>query len=519
MSIAAFPPSDYGVAEELIARGSKTAVLHPAEAAARTLWGLTEQSSALSWDPASARRWASRRSRRQMTADTLSVMVATAAGASAAIQISSAPAVQGMAGAFLFAVVWMLALALRGVYDHRPVTSTGLKTRRAVGSTCAVFGLLASLSLLTGWEQGRAYLLVAMPLGLAFLILTRWRAWFPLAAMSPAAGASQVLVAGEVAKTEHVVTHLRKQGSRSGYIVSEQVVLPHLGDEQLAQEPALSAKAVDDVVDAATSSGVDAVIIADSDMLNPRALQELGWNLAALDVSLLIAPCLTDVAGSRLRAQSVAGMPLMHVDYPRLQGSAAFVKRAFDIVFSLSAIAVILPVLAVVALMVRLDSRGPVLFHQERVGREHSLFTMLKFRSMVSDAEKLRANLLQETEGNGVLFKIRRDPRVTRVGRVLRRYSLDELPQFFNVLRGEMSVVGPRPPLPGEVDTYDERADRRLLVKPGITGLWQIQGRSDLNWEDSLRLDLYYVENWSVWSDMGIVLRTVRAVVTGSGAY
>jgi exopolysaccharide biosynthesis polyprenyl glycosylphosphotransferase len=248
-------------------------------------------------------------------------------------------------------------------------------------------------------------------------------------------------------------------------------------------------------------------------------MRQLGWELEASSTTLIVAPALTDVAGPRIHARPVAGLPLIQVDYPAFTGRRYALKRAFDIVVSLLALVILSPVLLVIALLVRRDSPGPALYTQERVGLNGARFHMLKFRSMVVDAEAQLPSLLDRSDGNGVLFKLKSDPRVTRIGAVLRRYSLDELPQLVNVLVGEMSLVGPRPPLASEVERYDEWAHRRLLVRPGITGLWQTQGRSDLSWEDSVRLDLYYVENWSLTGDVIILYRTIRAVVRASGAY
>ncbi|KMO84413.1 putative sugar transferase EpsL [Mycolicibacterium chubuense] len=216
----------------------------------------------------------------------------------------------------------------------------------------------------------------------------------------------------------------------------------------------------------------------------------------------------------------VAGLPLIHVEKPQYHGAKRFQKRLFDIMFSSSVLLVGLPVLGIVALAVKLTSRGPVFYKQERIGLDGQPFQMIKFRTMVDGADKLVGNLaaLNESDG-GVLFKIRQDPRVTSVGRILRKYSIDELPQFINVLKRDMSVVGPRPPLASEVKTYDDYARRRLLVRPGITGLWQISGRSDLTWEDSVRLDLFYVENWSMISDLLIAIKTVKAILSHTGAY
>jgi exopolysaccharide biosynthesis polyprenyl glycosylphosphotransferase len=194
-------------------------------------------------------------------------------------------------------------------------------------------------------------------------------------------------------------------------------------------------------------------------------------------------------------------------------------KRLFDVLVAGTMVIVASPVMALVAIMVKLDSPGPVFFKQERVGIEGARFGMLKFRSMVVDAEDQLAEVSQHNEGAGVLFKMKKDPRVTRVGVVLRKFSLDELPQLFNILGGSMSLVGPRPPLPSEVEAYEHDVRRRLLVKPGLTGLWQVSGRSNLSWQDSVRLDLYYVENWSLAGDLIILLRTVRAVFRSTGAY
>jgi exopolysaccharide biosynthesis polyprenyl glycosylphosphotransferase len=232
-----------------------------------------------------------------------------------------------------------------------------------------------------------------------------------------------------------------------------------------------------------------------------------------------MAPALTDIAGPRIHTQQVAGLPLIHVTTPALEGGQGVAKRLFDVLVAGAMIIVAAPVMAFVAIMVRLDSPGPVFFKQERVGIEGARFGMLKFRSMIVDAEQQLQGLSSYNEGTGVLFKMKKDPRVTRVGRVLRKFSLDELPQLFNVLAGSMSLVGPRPPLPAEVEAYEHDVRRRLLVKPGLTGLWQVSGRSNLSWQDSVRLDLYYVENWSLAGDLIILLRTVRAVFRSTGAY
>ena len=234
---------------------------------------------------------------------------------------------------------------------------------------------------------------------------------------------------------------------------------------------------------------------------------------------MIMAPALTDIAGPRIHTQPVAGLPLIHVTTPKLEGPKGFAKRAFDFVAAATILGALWVPMMLIAALVRLDSPGPSIFRQQRVGRAGTSFEMFKFRSMVVDAESRLEELRGINEGAGPLFKMKRDPRITRMGNLLRRYSVDELPQLINVLRGEMSLVGPRPPLPSEVAMYDDWAHRRLLVKPGITGLWQVSGRSDLSWEDSLRLDLYYVENWSLAQDLIILSRTLKAVFAKSGAY
>ncbi len=265
--------------------------------------------------------------------------------------------------------------------------------------------------------------------------------------------------------------------------------------------------------------GADTIALADSDTIEPAALRHLAWGLEGTGIDLLVAPALTEVAGPRISVRPVGGLPLMHVEEPQLSGGARFAKGVFDRVGALLLLVMLSPVLLACALAVRLRSGGPVFFTQPRVGRDGHEFRVVKFRTMVVGAEAGLADLRHLNDHDGVLFKIRDDPRVTAIGAALRRRSLDELPQLFNVLAGSMSLVGPRPPLPSEVSRYGEDARRRLLVKPGITGLWQVSGRADLSWEESVRVDLDYVENWSPALDLQILWRTIPAVLRGEGAY
>ncbi len=232
-----------------------------------------------------------------------------------------------------------------------------------------------------------------------------------------------------------------------------------------------------------------------------------------------MAPGLVETSAKRLTAASVAGLTVLRVERPRAGGVHAFLKAVMDRGGAAAGLLLLSPVFLLLTVLIRLDSRGPAFYRQQRVGRDQRPFTMWKFRTMVLDADKLKAELASHNENDGLMFKMRRDPRVTRVGRFLRRTSLDELPQLVNVVLGDMSLVGPRPPLPDEVAGYDAAALRRLRVKPGMTGLWQVSGRSDLSWDETIQLDLHYVDNWSFSSDLDVMSRTLRAVVDGRGAY
>ncbi|WP_434081102.1 sugar transferase [Sanguibacter sp. Z1732] len=263
--------------------------------------------------------------------------------------------------------------------------------------------------------------------------------------------------------------------------------------------------------------GADTVLVA-ADALTAEELRQLSWRLEPLGVNLLIAPDVAEVASHRTELVSVKGTPMVRIALGPSRVTMllkAAIDRCLGLMLTVLAMAVLVPAM----LAVKVTSPGAVFFRQTRVGEDGVPFTMLKLRTMYLDAEERLAQLVQQSDGNGVLFKMREDPRVTPVGRILRRFSIDELPQLWNVVRGDMSLVGPRPPLPREVAEYDDRAYHRLLAKPGLTGLWQVSGRSDLDWDESVRLDLRYVDNRSVRADLKILARTAGAVVGGRGAY
>jgi exopolysaccharide biosynthesis polyprenyl glycosylphosphotransferase len=274
----------------------------------------------------------------------------------------------------------------------------------------------------------------------------------------------------------------------------------------------------DSILASALRVGADAIVVADGSALPDGALPALAWQLEGTGIELLVAPAVTDLAGPRISIRPVAGLPLVHVEEPELSGVRHLVKSAFDRCVATVALLFLSPVLALVAVAVRLTSPGPALFRQVRIGVGGRRFMLWKFRTMTFDAEDRLAELTELNEHDGILFKIVDDPRTTRLGRILRRWSIDELPQLWNVVRGEMSIVGPRPPLPTEVERYDNKVRRRLLVKPGLTGLWQVSGRARLPWDEAVRLDLYYVENWSPSLDAVILAKTLVAVLRRQGA-
>jgi exopolysaccharide biosynthesis polyprenyl glycosylphosphotransferase len=296
--------------------------------------------------------------------------------------------------------------------------------------------------------------------------------------------------------------------------------LPGMGGEATVDEgcvPVLGPLSA--VVDAIDASGADTVMVTSGPGVTGAALRRLGWALEGKGVDLVVAPALTEVSGPRISMRPVAGLPMLHLDEPEIDGHRHLLKQVIERASAAVLLVLLLPALAIIALAVRLTSRGPALFRQTRVGVRGKEFTLFKFRSMDEDAEEWLPSLAEHNEFDGPMFKIRRDPRVTPIGRFIRRWSLDELPQLWNVVRGDMALIGPRPPLPHEVSQYAEDVRRRLLVRPGLTGLWQVSGRSNLSWEETVRLDLSYVENWSLALDLQILWRTVWAVLRGRGAY
>jgi exopolysaccharide biosynthesis polyprenyl glycosylphosphotransferase len=399
---------------------------------------------------------------------------------------------------------WPLVLLAVGAYSER-VFGTGSDEYRRVGR--AGFLLLAFagfISYAAALDLSRALVVVAIPTLTLVTLFGRYAARGQLNRLRARGRCTRrVVVVGRGGAALELAAHVRRADDRAR--VAELVDVPVGG--------------LDDVVSMAARLGADTVAVTSASETAAQYLRQLSWRLEGTGMELLVAPGLIEVAGPRLHIRPFEGLPLLSVEQPRFEGWRRVVKVGMDRIVAALALLVLSPVLLGIALAVRLSSPGPVLYRQERVGLNGSSFTMLKFRSMVVDADR-QVDLLRDSNiSDGLLFKMRDDPRVTPVGRWLRRLSLDELPQLFNVLGGSMSLVGPRPPLTVEVARYDSSVSRRLLVKPGLTGLWQVSGRSDLPWEEAVRLDLRYVENWSLAVDLLILWKTGRAVLSRSGAY
>lgn len=418
--------------------------------------------------------------------------------------------------------VWLLSLYRTGAYAARFIGAGTDEYRAVTRAGLILTAVVAFLSYAFKLEVSRGFMLVAVPLLIIGTGLGRWLLRQGIVrARRRGERLQNTVVVGRADTVAEMVRQIRRDPETIGLRVVGACVSdldsaalndPILEGVQLVGTPYDTLDAVDDL-------DAEVVAVSSHPDLAGHALRRLGWMLEQRGVDLLVSPGIVEVAGPRLSLRRAEGLPMLHVERPITRGATYYMKSVVDRVLGLAILLGIAPILAVIALLIKLDDRGPVFFRQERVGDGGQPFTMIKFRSMCVDAEARLAELVGSHDGNATLFKLKRDPRITRVGAVLRKYSLDELPQIFNVVFGQMSLVGPRPPLKSEVDTYEDDAMRRLRVRPGMTGLWQVSGRSDLSWEDSLRLDLWYVDNWSLALDVQILVRTVKAVARGTGAY
>src|SRR5450432_13149 len=417
--------------------------------------------------------------------------------------------------AALTAVVWLVMLATTHSYDARQLGIGSEEFRRVADAAIRVTALVAFVTFVGKLPLSRGFVAMALPIGLGSTLVGRYAARRVLHRLRRKAHClHRVLVVG----TPSAASKLAEGLSRSVY-TGYQVAGTWSPSARDFADADRSARDRGKVLEVLARTEADTVAVASSGF-SPAALRELAWQLEGSGVDLLVAPALTDVAGPRIRMRPVDGLPLLHVEEPQLDGGKQVAKSAFDRVAALALLAIAAPLLVGVAIAIRATSSGPALFRQKRSGRGGSYFTIYKFRTMQEGSHQQFDALVAASadKPGGMFAKDVVDDRVTSVGRFLRRYSLDELPQLVNVLFGQMSLVGPRP-LPATVEQAGYDVSRRLLVRPGMTGLWQVSGRSDLSWEESVRLDLYYVENWSPAVDLMILWKTARAVLRGSGAY
>ena len=473
-------------------------------------------------------QWLLRYSRRLVVVDTIAVVVAIALAqwvrfGYLGIETTAHRGLNYTIVAVVIAAGWLLLLSMYHTRSPR-IIGTGVEEyRRVWRATIALFGTVAIISMLFKLEIARGYLAIALPVGAVGILSGRYVARKILAASRRRGRCTtRMLIVGHISAVEELARSLARDGD-AGYQVVGACVPGGSADDRIEVGGLTHIPTFGDetqVMAALAATNPDVVALTATEDLGPQWIRALSWQLEKFNVELMVAPGLVDVAGPRLTMRPVSGHPLILVEKPQYTEAKRIGKRTFDILFAAAFLLLTLPLTIAIGIAVKASSRGPLFYWSERIGLDGKPFRMVKFRTMVKDADQHMDELatFNESEG-GVLFKIRRDPRVTSVGRVLRHYSLDEIPQFFNVLKGDMSVVGPRPPLSKEVLTYSSEVKRRLLVRPGITGLWQVNGRSNLSWEDTVRLDLFYVENWSMIADIAIVLKTAQAMFSGSGAY
>ena len=414
-------------------------------------------------------------------------------------------------------LLWLSALGLAGAYDSRVIGVGTDEFRRTVNAGICLTAVVAFVSYATKTEIARGYVVVALPCALIFDVGSRYALRKRLHRLRVVGDCMRrALLVGHADVIAELAAMLRRDSYHGLKAVGACVLGPEKPD---AIDGLPVVGGLGNVLNAVHLMEADTVAVLACPEMSSARLRDLAWALEKTDTELCVAPALLDVAGPRTTIRPIAGMPLLHMDHPEFSGVRRLIKSAFDRIAAAIALVVLLPLLAGLALAVKLDDSGPVLFRQTRIGKDGKPFTLYKFRTMVVDAEQRLAEVTALNESGGLLFKIRKDPRLTRIGVGLRRKSLDELPQLINVLIGDMSLVGPRPALPAEADAYGHHVRRRLAVKPGITGLWQVSGRSDLAWDEAIRLDLRYVENWSFVLDLQILWKTWSAVIHGDGAY
>jgi exopolysaccharide biosynthesis polyprenyl glycosylphosphotransferase len=442
-----------------------------------------------------------------------------AAGVLAAAQIrfgnDVAPAY--LALSLALPLLWLAALWMAGAYDVRFIGTGSDEFRRVLNAGVSLTAAVAIFSYAINLQLSRGYVVIALP-SITVLDLFARYAMRKQLHRQRAAGKClhSVIAVGHEPAVADLVKELRRDKYHGLMVAGACVTRPGERDE-VAGVPVYGG--LDDITAAVKAFDADTVAVTTCPEMDGVRLRSLAWELEKTDTDLCVSPALLDVAGPRTTIRPTAGLTLLHVDHPQLTGFRLVLKGLFDRCAAAAALIMLAPAMAILTMTIWLHDRGPVVFTQIRIGKDGREFRIYKFRTMVVDAEKRQEELLASNDSDGVLFKLRKDPRVTALGTRLRRWSMDELPQLFNVFLGDMSLVGPRPAVPDEVAKYADHVRRRLVVKPGLTGLWQVNGRSDLSWDESVRLDLRYVENWSFALDLQILWKTISALTRGSGAY
>ena len=409
--------------------------------------------------------------------------------------------------ALLVLVSWLFFLWLNGSRDTNILGFGADEYKKLTNATLLSFTSVAFISYIFKLEISRLFVLSVFPFGLLVLFIVR-----------------------------RILRRRLLRARNEGRYLSR-VLLLHSGlTDPVEQRLAIAQHAgfnvvykittadnfnfdVKEIVSTAMSNNCDQIMVGQSAVISAAELRKLGWALEQTNIDLIVAPAVTEIAGPRLKVSNVEGLPLLHLEQPTFNGASIVTKRVLDLTLSVVGLIVILPFLLIVALVIKFYDQGSILYIQTRIGQNNKEFEVYKFRTMYEGSHEQRAKIMANIKKDPRLAKDPQDPRVTKPGLFLRRWSIDEIPQIINVLKGEMSLVGPRPPLAEEVNQYEKSETRRLLVKPGLTGLWQVSGRSELDWEDAVRLDLYYVENWSLTLDILIIIRTAAAVWRGEGAY
>ena len=415
-------------------------------------------------------------------------------------------------------LLWTLTLRVFGAYEWRFLGTGPDEFRRVLNAGLSLTGALALISYAVNNELSRLYLVISMQVIVVLDLVVRMGLRKRLHRLrQKGLCMSTVVAVGHESAVSQLICELRRE-PHHGLQVIAACLAGEPGADKVAGVPVVGD--LEDTASVVRNLNAGTVAVLSCPEMDGVKLRALAWELEKTGTDLCVAPALLDVAGPRTTVRPTAGMTLLHVDHPQLSGPRQVVKDLFDRCAAAFGLFALAPLMLAIAAIIKLSDNGPALFTQTRVGKGGETFKIYKFRTMVVNAEALLTEVREENESvGGVLFKIRRDPRITAIGAKLRKSSLDELPQLINVLKGEMSLVGPRPALPEEAAKYADHVRRRLVVKPGLTGMWQVNGRSELSWDESVRMDLRYVENWSFALDMQILWKTISVMLHGSGAY